>query len=323
MNALQIIKKASNPITLLIGLSSVIGGTAAAAAFGSVDLLLVFMCILFTVFAQLASNLAHRWNDERHSYGENIRDGFHEEALEAPVTTILREGINIFSILAAMSGFAIILISGWWSIAVAAIIIIAIVLSFLVQRPSDRSPLYAIATFIIFGPVCVLGTDLVQTFHQALIDNPEVTFSEVFSGWDPIPGYIASIIFGLMAVIVHLVYGSMAYKKNPLGKAVSFRIHPKAACILIIIFGLIACAAGVSTAFFEDIEPWQAFLPIPAIAMAIDIWVAIKVAQDPERPVLVKVAIFNMLFVALSAFVVFALFGYNWHDTSYLPHRLG
>lgn len=322
MNALQILKKASNPITLLIGFSSVIGGAAAAAAFGRVDLLLVALCVLFTVFGQLAANLAHRYIDERHSYGENIRDGFHQGPLDFPITTVLREGINVSTILAAMSGFAIILLSGWWSIAVAVIIILSVLLTFKAQRPSVRSPFYALGTFFIFGPVCVLGTDLVQTFHLALVDDPGITFSEIFAVWDPVPGYIASVIFGLMAVIVHLVYGAMAYHRNPAGLAVSFRISPKPAAVLIIIFGFIACCAGVSTAFFEDIEPWTAFLPIPVLAMTVNVWLAISLVRNPERQILVKVAIFNMLFVAISAFVVFALFGYNWHATTYLPHRL-
>ena len=59
--------------------------------------------------------------------------------IDRPLTYILREGIQVFSILTATAGLAVLSMAGWWTILFAAFIAIIVVISNTRPHPLCRS----------------------------------------------------------------------------------------------------------------------------------------------------------------------------------------
>ena len=192
VTAFQILIKAAGLRTLWLGIASVVAGTAAAVAHGNLQPFPALACLLFAIFAQCASNVMHRYYDAKNGYGENEENNIvYADDIDRPLTYILKEGIQVFSILTATAGLAVLSMAGWWTILFAAFIAIIVVISNTGPHPLCRSVFYPVATFLIFGPIAVVGTAFVQSQHEALA---------LFSWWDLMPALILGMITGMMAV---------------------------------------------------------------------------------------------------------------------------
>lgn len=116
--------------TLWLGIASVVAGTAAAVAHGNLQPFPALACLLFAIFAQCASNVMHRYYDAKNGYGENEENNIvYADDIDRPLTYILKEGIQVFSILTATAGLAVLSMAGWWTILFAAFIAIIVVIS--------------------------------------------------------------------------------------------------------------------------------------------------------------------------------------------------
>lgn len=305
MTAFQIIIKAASLRTLWLSVASVVAGTAAAAAHGNMDPAAAFVCLLFAVFAQCLSNVMHRYYDDKHGYGENRDDSMEYcEDIDTPVSQVLKEGIRVFAIFTATAGFAILSMAGWWTLIIATGIALFAVLNNIGPYPLSRSVFYPVATFFIFGPLAVIGTELVQSWP---------TTEHNISWWDLEPGIIMGIIIGLMAVNCHVIYGVFHRRHNTLDSRTTFfgRYGMTATTALIVTTTLLCGAA-------EIVAPWHmgiydrnlVYLPVIVLSMILG-FLTVHYVRTPGKCTLAwRLSLVNIMLVAVLSLVAFIILGY-------------
>lgn len=305
MTAIDIMKTAAAPTTLWIGVSSVIAGSAAAVAHGNFVLLPALACLIFCIFAQLFSNLTHRYFDDKHGYGENAADGIHYcDDLDRPVSYVLSEAMKVTGIIAAMAGLAILAFAGWWAMVIALVLIVLVVLTNLGPKPLSRTALYPVVTFILFGPIAVIGTCLIQS---------EASAKNMLSWWDLEPAVIMSIIIGLMAMNGHLIYGAFHVSSKLYSSRTSFfgkyARHAYIVLTVVIVLGYGVCQILVPILMDLRDKPWL-YLIVPAISLTLG-FVSLR---DTLRPGTAHKAwhlgILNMMLAAVLSFIILAIIGY-------------
>lgn len=305
MTAFQILVKAAGLRTLWLGIASVIGGTAAAAAHGKIDPCPAFVCLLFAVLAQCASNVMHRYFDAIHGYGDNEEDNIvFAEDIHRPVAEILKEGIKIFSILTATAGLALLSMTGWWTLIVAALLLLIVAISNVGPHPLSRSIFYPVATFLIFGPIAVVSTELAQSQH---------TTSVVVNWWDLRPSLTMSVIMGLMAVNCHVIFGMFHRSKNAINSRTTFfgRYGMKAATVLLVVNTVIYTVVGILIPVEVCIVDNRFFLILSLLSMALS-FIAIYYVRKPGYSVAAwRLSLVNMVSFAIFALIIFCIIGYS------------
>ena len=305
MTAFQILVKSAGLRTLWLGIASVIGGTAAAAAHGKIDPCPAFVCMLFAILAQCASNVMHRYFDAVHGYRDNDEDDIKvAEDINKPVAEILKEGIKIFSILTATAGLALLSMTGWWTLAVAALLILIVVISNVGPHPLSRSVFYPVATFLIFGPIAVVSTELAQSQH---------TTSIIGSWWDFRPSITMSVIMGLMAVNSHVIFGFFHRSKNALNSRTTFfgRYGMTAATVLLTVNTVIYTIVGILMPQEIGIDDNNLFLFLSLISMTLS-FISIYYARKHQYSVRAwRLSLANMVFFAVFALIIFCVIGYS------------
>lgn len=304
MTAFQILVKAAGLQTLWLGIASVVAGTAAAAAHGNLEPYPSFVCLVFAIFAQCTSNVMHRYFDAKHGYGENEEDDItFAEDINRPLTYILREGIQIFLILTATAGLALLSMTGWWTLIIAALLVLIVVICNVGPYPFSRSVFYPVATFLIFGPIAVVGTELVQSQHTA---------AHILTWWDLGPALTMGVIMGLMAVNCHVVFGVFHRRKNAINSRTTFfgRYGIKGATILLIATTLVYTVVGILIPVEMGIESHYLFLVLSLLSMALS-FLTIYYARKPgycEKAW--RLSLFNIVGFAVLSLVIFCIVGY-------------
>jgi len=149
--------------TLPLGIASVLLGAGAAAAANGADMLLAILALLLALSIQIGVNFANDYSDgirgtDRHRVGPARLTG---GGLARP-GTVLKVAMGFFA-LAAVSGFALVAISGtWWLLAVGAAAIAAAWFYTGGKRPYGYAGLGEASVFLFFGLVATLGTTYVQ-----------------------------------------------------------------------------------------------------------------------------------------------------------------
>lgn len=304
MTAFQILIKAAGLQTLWLGIASVFAGTAAAAAHGNLEPFPALACMLFAIFAQCTSNVMHRYYNDKHGYGENKEDDIgYAEDINLPLRYILKEGIHVFSILTVTAGLAVMSMAGWWTLSIAALIIVIAVVNNIGPHPLCRTVLYPLATFFIFGPIAVIGTELVQSLHGGILE---------IGLWDMIPSLIISIITGIMAVNCHIVYGIYHRRKNAVNLRTSFfgRYGWKATTTLLVVNTITYGIVGVIAPWCMNIDNGHIYIFVPVISMALS-FVTIHFARKPKYcHIAWKLSLINIVTFAILSLIIFYITGY-------------
>lgn len=304
MTALQIVFKAASLNTLWLGAASVITGTAAAAAHGNVEFAPALMCLLFAVFAQATSNVVHRYYDEKHHTGENNNDHMVCDDVDKPLTFILSEGIKIFGVLAAMAGLAVLSMAGWWTLLVALVLGVVAVINNIGRSPFSRSPFYPIATFLVFGPIGVIGTEMVQSQHNA---------AHLICWWDLGPAVIMSLVIGLMAMNSHIFYGIFHRRTQITRSRTTFyyRYGRKGAMTLLTVSTLVYGAIGIMAPYRMALYPAWVYLPVPILSIIFNLFIIFTQLKPGSWRRAWRFSLMNIMFVAVSTLLIFLCIGYE------------
>ncbi len=304
MTAFQIVFKAASLNTLWLGVASVLAGTAAAAAHGNVEFAPAMMCLLFAVFAQATSNVIHRYYDEKHHSGDNEADHMVCDDVDRPMTFILGEGIKIFGVLAAMAGLAILAMAGWWTLIIALILGIVALINNVGRSPFSRTPFYPIATFLVFGPIGVLGTELVQSQRNT---------AHLICWWDLGPAVMMSLIIGLMAMNSHIFYGIFHRRTQITRSRTTFyyRYGRKGAMTLLTVSTLLYGALGIWAPYEMTLYPAWVYLPVPIISVIFNLFIIFTQLKPGSWRRAWRLSLMNIMFVALASLIIFLTIGYE------------
>lgn len=190
----------AHPASLVISVGAVMGGLTASVIRGGITLFPAIMTILFAVLLQISANLYHGYVDLCYGAGENIsgmkdRDSRSFNSSKVVLMKIVANGFGILTVTAGLSLFPFI---GWLGVGYFALVTAMLYFYFAGPRPVIRTEWSLAFTFILFGPIAVSGTALIQNPY-----NPD---------WLPIAVY--SFIIGLLAVNAHIAVQYIRYEED-------------------------------------------------------------------------------------------------------------
>lgn len=179
--------------SLLMSCGAVVAGLTASIVRGGVSVFPAVLTLLFAVFLQISANLRYGYYDMKYLSGENLggpapavgRGVRSDRAQKMNITKIVS---NAFAILALTVGVPLFEFIGWAGIVFIIVINILLYFNFAGPKALVRTPWGILVTFVLFGPVAVSGTAMIQDYNNHY--------------WMPIA--VNSLISGLMAVNAHI-----------------------------------------------------------------------------------------------------------------------
>lgn len=192
--------QAMNCNTLMVGVGCVLAGISAAMVHGNADFLPSAICVIFVIFAQLSANCYFKYSDLKAHEPETkgALDG-KDLIYNNGVDRLLFYKIFAFSmgLFALMAGCCIMALGGIWVLVIGIFVIITAWLLVSGPMPLAVTPWAPVFTFILFGPITVISTCIVQLLH----DNPDP-----ISWFDLSPAFYKCILMGFMATNANLAY---------------------------------------------------------------------------------------------------------------------
>lgn len=273
MNRFNLLFKTINPVSLLIGVSSVLAGTAAATGFGHPNVLTAIFCLVFAVAGQMAAAFTGRYLDEKRHLGRNEAECLEKYSPE-PLIGVLKEGINAFTLLAATAGVYLLATSGWWTIVVAIMLAMLVYAVNVGSNPLVRSPFYLLVTFLIYGPIAVFGTAFTQESVNSSI------FMCIYNDGAE---FMLSGIMGLQAVSVHLICSLLDSNINKEFNRRTFlvRFGKKAAIVFYVINSVVITALMAFSPFVSPLTiEWWWFM-LCGIVLCANLWVSVMISLRP------------------------------------------
>lgn len=298
-NLVSLLVAGASPKMLIMGVASVAAGTASAALRGNLEILPATMCLIFALLFQIAGTYWHIYVENRRVCDTRyIDDAVEDDAgQELSRTRVLREAAFAFLILDAMVGLALLVMSGLWSLVVGCVLALVVYLTFGGSRPLSRSPWGIICTFLLFGPVGVMGTCMVQSGQEA---------SYLLTYYDIEPALYISVVMGLMAVNCNIVHNIASLDVD---RAMGRRTIPMAAGerlvrTLFVANGIVWTAIMACLALVQNFNIWEMMI-VPVLTLGVNSWLSVKLPEAREKGTGLQLAAnLNMLFLALAMLVV-------------------
>lgn len=298
--------QAMNCNSLMIGVGCVLAGISAAMVHGNADLLPSIICVIFVIFAQLAGNCYYKYCDIKSHQPETLG------ALDSK-DLLYNNGVDrllfykVFAIamalLALMTGCSLMAFGGIWVLMIGAFVVIAGWLMVGGLMPIAHTPWTPVFTFILFGPITVISTCLVQLLH----DNPDP-----ISWFDLSPAVYKCVVMGFLAANVNLAYtyvnSHFSRSRGDFTFTASF--GTKATRGMFLINSLLAFFVASLSYFDHVIDRRDIIFLSASVCLLINIYIWWRMEHKPEYPH-VKVetlANFNVLLMGIlsliSAYIV-------------------
>lgn len=247
------------------------GGLTASVIRGGITFFPAVMTLFFAILLQISANLYHGYADLRYRAGENISGmgDRNSRAFNSSKVLLIKVVADAVGILALTAGLSLFSIVGWVGIAYLAVIMIIFYFYFAGPHPIVKSRWSIIVTFLLFGPVGVSGTAVVQ--------NPE--------SMDWLPVVVYSVINGLMAANAHIAIQYIRYEEDltngketlVTAKGGSFTRFVYLGNVVIVSIILILRPSAV-----EYVSRWVG-LSLAIVLMISSAWVFSKMHRDPSK----------------------------------------
>ncbi|MDE6271586.1 MAG: hypothetical protein K2M31_01085 [Muribaculaceae bacterium] len=305
MDVLTYVKRNANFSTLMLGAGTVFAGTAAAAIRGNMEIMLAILCLIFVMLAQLSANFAHNYYAASKYYDNLPRPRYsvyaHDEVKNQLAVRVLREASFACAILAAVVGLGIMAISAAPYIVIGiGVLIVAFnyILNF-GKNPAFGKPYTILFTWLLFGPIGVIGTSMVQCQHEA---------TSLWSFFDHAPSLFLGPAMGFLACNVHMSYSYSMFRLDPERKSrgMTYILGPRFVEILFIINGLLMLGLIIFKVFFLD-YPQPEIAIVPAfVAFALNTYIGIRMRFVPvgELQHLTMMVKVNYLLTGVVTFIV-------------------
>lgn len=309
MDILSFVKSRGSFSTLLMGAGTVFAGTAAAVIRGNMEVLVASICLIFTVFTQLGANYFHAYI----GYTQYMRTlpptRFKSSADPEKLLSqrVLKEAFSACFILSMMLGFALITLSQ--NPLRACLLGIVIYGLYALMSYGGKYLMGTfwgiITTFLLFGPIGVLGTCVLQTQHEA---GPGL-----WGSFDMAPPIFLSFAIGFLAINVHLLYSYYTNKVTPgsTPNNMSSKLGNRTTIFLVILNGLIAFCTMTFKIFYLDYpSPLIASAPV-FLGFALNTYIGIRMnrANVAELRFLTLLTKVNMFLTGFCIFIVWWVIG--------------
>ncbi len=260
-----------HPQSLIISAGAVMGGLTASVIRGGISLFPAIMTLIFAMLLQLSANLYHGYFDRCFGAGENIsgmqdRDSRAANSSRVTLMRVVANGIGILALTAGMTLFAFV---GWIGIIYVVVIAAMLYFYFMGPHPVVRTKWSILFTFLLFGPIAVSGTALIQNMNS--------------TNWVPVVTY--SVINGLLAVNAHIAIQYMRYDEDRMnGKETLVTAKGgKFTRFVYLANDIIVCAILIiRPAAVEYVSPWVGI--VIGIGLLISaIWVFGRMHKEPSK----------------------------------------
>ena len=264
-----------------------------AAAYGTFDATIVFLCVLTTLFLQILSNLANDYGDSIHGADSEHREG-PKRAVQAGHIKAehMKKGMAVFSLLSLASGLLLLWVAFGTEGLYLFLIFLALGLASIWaainytagSNPYGYAGLGDIFVFVFFGLVGVMGT----FFLQAQTLEPSVI--------------LPAMVCGFFSMAVLNVNNIRDINSDVLAgkRSIPVRLGPKRARIYHLFLLTAGVASAVAYVLLNFNSGWQ-FLFVLAVPLVIlngaKVWQ--KQTSAELDPYLKQMAITTMLFVLL------------------------
>lgn len=304
MSIADLITKRSQS-SLLIGVGAVLAGMGAAGLHGNLEYLPATLCLLFVIFMQLAGNYYYQYYDESGNSGKSIDRKIKLQRSSANVAPImLREFSYGMFLMALMVGFAIVYMGGWWTIAVGAFVIILSWFSCGGSVPLLRTQYGVLATFILFGPICVITTSLLQSSHEA---------RQMYNWYDLGPAIYMSVVIGFMAANANLLYGYSTYLTDLRNSKVTFvtTYGRKATRIVFMINGFLFTIMSVFMCLNLHLDLYGLDMVPAVVCFIINVYIWREMRRTPRYKLvnIVSLGTLNVLIMGILSYLIFEFTG--------------
>lgn len=198
-----IVRMSARLDTLLLSFGTVAAGTAAAVVRGNMEVLPALLCMLFAFLAQAGCNLWHSYKEILYYYAnlpkQRMGEGRREEK-KILITRTVREAAFACFMLALMVGFGLMSMADvfWWPLVTGVLVAFFAWLEESGKQPLVRNPWSLLCTFMLFGPIGVISTSLLQAQHES--------GGWPWSSFDSAPSLWMGPAVGLLAVSSHKLY---------------------------------------------------------------------------------------------------------------------
>lgn len=259
----------AHPSSLIISTGAVMGGLTASVIRGGITVFAAIMTLIFALLLQISANLYHGYADLQFGAGENIsgmndRDSRSSNSSRVLLLKIVANGFGILTITAGLSLFSFI---GWLGVGYFAIIMVMLYFYFAGPNPLVRTKWSLTFTFLLFGPIAVSGT--------ALIQNPHST------DWLPVAVY--SVIIGLLAVNAHIAVQYLRYEEDRMnGKEtlVTAKGGNFTRVIYLVDAALVTAILIIRPTAVDYVTPWVGII-LGICLLGTSIWVFGMMHRDP------------------------------------------
>lgn len=292
------------PLTFFIGAATVLFGSSAATLRGNLEVLPASLCLVFTILCQIAGFNLHRYYDISHRLPGHEHD---DETLDSfdqvPRSSIFREGCSAFSILAVMIGLAMLSMGGWPMLIFGVLVAVIAWFTFAGPRPLFHTPWALLSTFLLFGPVGVIGTSLIQSAHES---------SSMLNNYDLAPALYVSLVSGIMAANCQLVYFITFCRsvRNPKSLNLVCVCGRKTSAVISVVLSLLWSAIYIIGLYRLGYTEWV-FIWAPPIVSVIYNFVLLMFARHPVgRRRKIQFAVnAGMCLFAIAIFVLTLIYG--------------
>ncbi len=215
MDVLAFVKRKGSLQTLWLSVGTVLAGTSGAAIRGNVEVLPAILCLLFGIFAQLTANYYHAWyvekgdTDKLFARESLIYEDEDNEQSHHFAVRVLKEAAYAAFVISLAIGFGLLSIARQplWFILMGVIIYGQFYLLHAGKKPLINTPLSMVFTFLIFGPIGVISTSLIQSQVEA--------HGNIWNFFDTAPCIYIGCAAGFFALTVHYIFSYANYKLSP------------------------------------------------------------------------------------------------------------
>ncbi len=261
----------AHPSSLIISVGAVMGGLTASVIRGGITIFPAIMTLIFAILLQTSANLYHGYADLCYGAGENIsgmanRDSRSSNSTKVQLLKIVANGVGLLTVTAGLSLFSFI---GWIGVGYFLLILVMLYLYFAGPKPIVRTAWSLVFTFILFGPIAVSGT--------ALIQNPHST------EWLPVTVY--SFIIGLLAVNAHIAVQYLRYEEDLMNSKETLVTKRGGYFTRFVYLGnaiLVTLTLVVRPTAVEFVSPWVGII-IGICLLASSLWVFSMMHRDPIK----------------------------------------
>lgn len=256
----------AHPASFVLGCGSVLAGLTASVIRGHIELFPAFMTLLFVVLLQATINLFHGYKLYSGEYSAEEESSNQSRDMQSK-KSLMKIFSDAFLILTATAGLPLFSYIGWIGVGYVVVIMVILHFDFSGRKPLIRTPWGLAITFLLFGPIGVSGTALIQDMESA--------------NWLPLFSY--SIINGLMAVNAHIAVMFAAYKVDvKMGKNTLLVAEgPQLTRALYLLDSILVCILLVARQCVSEIvDIWIGFSLAGALLLS-SIWVYMKMKGDP------------------------------------------